>query len=127
MECEKEHKNHNRIYFGDILPNINDDNIKEYIDQLNKEIENIINRLNHVKKSINKYYNIINNIIKNYNINKKNYEILQNINEFINYNQIIIKDIKEILNEKDINYKFKNIMNIYNKKNNITITNEFNL
>jgi hypothetical protein len=40
MKCENEHKNHKSIYYGDILPNINDD-IKEYIDKLKNEIYNI--------------------------------------------------------------------------------------
>ena len=42
--CENEHKNHKSIYYGDILPDINND-IKEYIDKLKKEIEDIINKL----------------------------------------------------------------------------------
>jgi len=70
------------------------------------------------------YYNIYNNIIDNYKKVKFNYEILQNINEFNNYNIIIIKDINEIINDKDINIKFQNIINIYNKINNNTIINE---
>ena len=47
-----------------------------------------------------------------------NYELLQNVNEFNKYNRNIIKDIKQIINEKDDNIKFKNIMNIYNQINN---------
>jgi len=122
MYCEDEHKNHNSIYYGDILPkNINDD-IKEYIDKLKNEIEDIKNKLNNIMNNImdniDIYYNIYNNIIDNYKKRKKNYEILKNINEFNNYNKIIIKDIEQIINEKDINNKFKNIINIYNKMNN---------
>ena len=69
------------------------------------------------------YYNIYNNIIKNYNSENINYEILYNINEFNKYNNNIIKDIKEIINYKNINNKFNNIINIYNKMNN---NNEYN-
>ena len=122
MYCENEHKNHKSIYYGDILPDINDE-IKEYIDKLKKEIEDIKNKLNNIMNNImdniNIYYNIYNNIIDNYKKKRKNYEILQNINEFNNYNKIIIKDIKEIINDKDINNKLKNIINIYNKINKI--------
>jgi len=124
MYCENEHKNHKSIYYGDILPDINDE-IKEYIDKLKKEIEDIKNKLNNIMNNImdniNIYYNIYNNIIDNYKKKRKNYEILQNINEFNNYNKIIIKDIKEIINDKDINNKLKNIINIYNKINKIKI------
>ena len=44
MICEKEHINHEKIYFGDILPNINND-IGIYIKKLNKEISDIIDKL----------------------------------------------------------------------------------
>ena len=47
MYCGNEHKNHESIYYGDILLDINDD-IKEYIDKLIKEIEDIINKLNYI-------------------------------------------------------------------------------
>ena len=61
------------------------------------------------------------------NNKKRNYEILQNKNEFIKYNNKIIKDIKEIINNK--NNKIENIINIYNKinKNNIYIISEIEI
>ena len=94
MECEKAHKLHELRYFGDILPD-NENNylkeLKEYINKLNIEIDEIISKLENVKKIIEKYYNISYNIINN-KINK-NYYTLNNINEFINNNSIIIKDI----------------------------------
>jgi len=93
--CGNEHKNHDSIYYGDILPDINDD-IKKYIDKLKNEIEDIINLFKNVMDNIDIYYKIYNNIIDSYNKKKKNYEILQNINEFNKYNKTIIKDINEI-------------------------------
>ena len=53
---------------------------------------------------------------QNENIQEKNrnYDILNNMKEIMNNNDII-KDIE--INEKDINNKFKNIINIYNKMN----------
>ena len=39
------------------------------------------------------------------------------MNEFINYNKIVINDIKGIINDKNIENKFKKMMNIYNKMN----------
>ena len=56
------------------------------------------------------YYYKSNNIINN--IDNINYKILQNINEFNNYNNKILKDINLIINDNDINNKFKNIMNL---------------
>jgi len=59
--CGKEHKNHNNILYEDIIPNI--DKIKEYmkelrksIDIFNKNIEEIINKFEKVKKNIEIYY-----------------------------------------------------------------------
>ena len=43
--------------------------------------------------------------------------MLENIKVFNNYNNKIIEDIKLIINDNDINNKFINIMNIYNKIN----------
>ena len=127
IECENEHKNHKNIYYGDILPTINNNDIKEFINKLNNEINEIINILNNVKNNLNEYYNLYNKLIQYYNnYKKKNYEILQNINEFEKFNKIIIKDIKEIINEKEFNNKFKYINNIYNKINNINKDNNIN-
>jgi len=62
-----------------------------------------------VKNNIIIYYNIYNNIINNYKCETINYEILYNINEFNKYKNIIIKDVNEIINDNNINNKFKYI------------------
>ena len=116
IKCEKEHKNHNTIYLGDMmLDNNKNDTFKEYIDKLNNEIDDIIIKLNNVKKNIEIYYKISNNTIKKKK--KINYYKLKNINEFINYNNKIMKDIKDIIENKNINEKLKNIMTIYEQMN----------
>ena len=116
IQCEKEHKEHKIIYFGDILPNIvnENDKLKELIDKLNDEINKIIKQLKNIINNLKMYYKISNNIINNYN-NNRNYQILNNTNEFIKYNNIIIKDIKSIINNDNINIQFQNLMNIYYK------------
>ena len=58
------------------------------------------------------YYNLITSINeKNY----KNYEILLNKKERNNNNNYIKNDIKEIINDDNINNKFKKLIDIYNK------------
>ena len=76
---------------------------------------------------INNYYKISRNIINNYNIKYKNYIILNNINEFIKYNNIIKNDIKSIINDY-IGIKFQ-IMNdmFYNIFNNNYIKGEIKI
>ena len=58
------------------------------------------------------YYNLITSINeKNY----KNYEILLNKKERNNNNNYIKNDIKEIINDDNLNNKFKKLIDIYNK------------
>ena len=83
-KCKNEHRNHNKIDYEDLIENENNNKeLKEYIDKLDNIIDDIIGKLKYIKESMNIYYNISNNIINN---NNRNYEILNNINEFINYN-----------------------------------------
>jgi len=127
--CEQNHKNDNLINYGLLIPNI--DNINNDLNQLklqkNKlinEIKEIINKLNKVIENFDIYYNINENLINNYDKNKMNYEILYNLNN-IN-NDVIIKDIENIINDNNIQTKFNKVINIYNKMNNNTNTNIIN-
>ena len=61
--CEKEHKNHNTLFFGDII--INKENymkqlfdLKNNIDKFKGEINSIINLLMKLSENINDYYKI---------------------------------------------------------------------
>jgi ubiquitin-protein ligase len=67
-------------------------------------------------ENIDNYYNIINNIYGSFELKKRNYEILNNINE-INNNDLY-KDLEEIINENKIQNKFYKINIIYNKMKN---------
>ena len=72
--CEKEHKTHNSIFFGDIII-YKENYIKELldfrknIDKFQEDLNSIINLLMNISESINNYYKISEDIIKNY-INK---------------------------------------------------------
>ena len=64
IECEKEHKSHKSIYYGDILPDDSEKNkIKESIDSFTNEIKKLINKLYDLMKNIESYYNIYNNAL----------------------------------------------------------------
>ena len=79
-------------------------------------------------EEIENYFKIIEGIYNSFDIKKRNYQILNNINE-INNNNNIIKDILEIINEGNIPNKFYKINTIYNQmKNDIqkNLTNNFN-
>ena len=116
--CEKGyHQNHEKIFFEKILINI-DDKKKEIIklrnslDELKKEIKEIIQKLNKVMDNFEVYYKINFDFISNYNQKLLNYEILNNLKGITQEN--IIKDINSIINELEINNKFIIIMKINN-------------
>ena len=123
IRCAIEHKEHNNIDFTDIIPNEEENRkemneLKEYINKLNEDINNnIIIKLNKVKENIEIFYKIYNNIFNDYNYNNINYELLHNIKEFKNFNNTIIKDITKIINDNNIKNKFNNIIDIYNNMN----------
>ena len=86
--------------------------LKKYIYKFKTDIKELIKKFNNIIDNIKIYYSICHNIIfDNDNANSKNK------NEFVNYNNIIIKDILEIIREDNIEIKIKNLINIYNKIN----------
>ena len=137
MLCFEEHKNknHSIINFEDIISNEEyiikeKKKLEEYINNLNNNINDKIKKLNKVKDNLNIYYNLYKNTIDKYILRKINYNLINNIKEFNNYNNnIIIKDINEIINDNNINNQFNKIINIYDKmsiKINLNNTNDYN-
>ena len=121
--CEKDHINHKKISLGEIMPDKNKieeerNNLRNKLDELEKEIQIIINKFTNVLTNMGIYYNIIDDLASAYDIRKRNFQILKNLNDISEYNSNIIKDLDQIINEKNINIKFKNIMDIYDKINN---------
>ena len=120
IQCKLKHdKNHEIINFENIYPNIDEikvdlNEFKNRIDNLNKDINDIIKMLNTVKEVMDICYKIYYDLIYNFKIQKKNYHILKNIN-CIKNNINIINDIDKIIKENNRNNKIKNILNLYNK------------
>jgi len=119
--CQNEHNGHEIISFRNIKPNINDIEIRmkelrETIDNFEKNIQEIIDILNKVIKGIEKYYNINNYIFINYK-NSRTYESLCNIINLLNINKddYAMRDMNEIINDRDICNKFNSIFKIYKK------------
>jgi len=110
--CEKDHNNHKMINYGAFIPNIvkyknNINELRENINILKKNIKIIIDNLYKVIENVEISYKISNEIINNYDNKNINYEILYNINEININNENIIKDIKNINKDININNKFK--------------------
>ena len=118
--CEEEHGKHEVILLRKLMIEKSElmselEVLKKSINKFKNDIIKLIEILNNVKDNLYKYYDIEEYIFNNYETNERNYEILSNINELIDFNKIIIKDIN---NENSIEDKFKIINNIYNKINN---------
>ena len=121
LYCEKNHNDHNINAYGKLIPDDNNMNnilrqLEEKKNKLINDINDMIIKLNKVKDNFELYYNINKNIINNFNNEKINYEILYNINN-INNNDII-KDINNIINEKNIQNKFNKLINIFDQMTN---------
>jgi len=124
-DCEIEHdKNHKFIYHREIAKNKDENNLKDLkmkIDKLNeakKDIkEEILNKdiINKVIENLKKIYEIGKNLIYNYTLKNKNYQLLMNFININKYNEAIIKDIDNILNENNIEKKVKLIQEMYDK------------
>ena len=136
LSCEASHKNHKLSYFGNILPdeNMNKklEELKININSLNLTIDEITSKLKKVKKSFGLYLSTFDNLIKIYNEENSNYQLIKNINEFINNNKYIIEQINKVKNSilfekpsKLINIyylmnknKYQNIIDINSNDNN---------
>ena len=115
-----EHKKHKRIQLSDILPKRNElieklKDIKSTIQSFNASVDGIISILNEIKNKMNIYYKINEDIINNYDTKNRNYEIIDYLNKFQNYN--IIKELYEIMYSLTITDKFNNLFNLYRKMN----------
>ena len=118
--CENEHNGHKLTSYGGIMPNINNlknkaNDFYNKIIEFKNNISKIINKLNDLMYDVDNYLEIFKDIINSYENKKRNYSILQNINEIIKYNDIFIQDLNKIIDEKNINNKFTDTINLYNK------------
>lgn len=118
-KCNTEHdKDHKIISFEEIMPNIenvekNLKELKKVIDTFNAQISEMLKMLNQVKNNMNIYYTINDNLLKNYDNKNRNYKVLVNLN-IIN-NDLLAKDLNDIISEKDLCKKFSKINEIYEK------------
>jgi len=122
--CYLEHKNHNNNINKFIFYNKNEilneiDELKKNIDNLNKIINEIIDKFHNFIYNINLYDEISRNIINNYDTNHLNYQIIQNINEILYFKKLFNKDIMTIINENDISKRVKYIIDLDYRMNNI--------
>ena len=122
IQCSNIHKDHKNIYFGDIIPNIDEikNKLKELrssIDSFRQNINDIIKKLNNIVDNFEIYYKLNEFMVNNYKSKDRNYEILKNLNE-INNCKSVFNALNDINNDNNIKNKLNKIFNIYNLMNN---------
>ena len=88
---------------------------EKLIGDIKKFIEEIIFKLNNFMKNLDIFYKVSKNFIDNYDISKRNYEYLQNIEEIKKFNCKICKDLKLINFKNHVSDKISGILDIYEK------------
>ena len=124
LKCEMRHNlKHKIIEFKDILPNkhflgkvkVTQSKFREYIDQMQEEINKIVRTLHSFLDSLNAYYQINEEIVNNYDLRLRNYFSIKNIS---NYNtQRLLDDMNCALKENDLEKKINLILDINSKIN----------
>ena len=119
MQCELIHNNHEIIFYKNILPNKKDimediiyfkENINEIINDAKKKIE----MLNKIIINLQILYEINFNFVNNYEIEKRNFQIIENLNLIHNrIKKLLLFDYKDIDNLYEIKH-FNNISAVYN-------------
>jgi hypothetical protein len=98
------------------------DKLRTEINQFNQIIDEIIYKLTKIKNSLETLKNLAHNLFKNFDPHKRNYRILNNINNF-KYD-FVIDELRKISNEKNIKERFEKIINLYDK---MTYIDEINI
>ena len=98
--CENEHNNHEIIYYSKLMPK------KENLENQKKRTKECLNKfINEIKNKI-KYLNKLKENLELYYIKNRNYIILQNINYINSYNDKLIVNLNEIIDNDEININY---------------------
>ena len=116
--CKKDHKEHKLINYENILPDINDaknnlNKLRNKINEFKGIIDDYIRRLKMIKDNIEFYYGINTKIFDSLNTKHINYEILSSYNNITKSK--ILKDVINIIENKDKNKTILNLFEIDNK------------
>ena len=121
IACYQGHLDHEIKSYGYMIPEISKlseklNKLEDTINDFKKNIDEIINKLNKVKDNMEIYLKLEKDFICNFNIKYINYEILHNLKK--STNKTIINELDAINKVNNINNKFQNIIEIYEKMTN---------
>ena len=144
-KCEESHDKHQIDLFKKILPKDNyiqqikimNEELISKVKKFNNELNELINLLNSISTNIQNdlkiFLQIANKVINDYNLDKKNYQVIQNmkvIQSTLNESPIL-KNIDIFLAENNSSSRIKCILDMYNtmylESSNINIDQGFNL
>ena len=116
--CEDSHCGHNIIKLGKNLPQIKEikKNLKDFetkILKIQEVIDEINGRLNKVKENLEKILTINVDLVNNFNLDNRTYQLFVNVNNI--KNNINLKDVDDILNEKNIYNQCNIILKMYDQ------------
>ena len=89
-------------------------NLKKLLKKFRFKVDKIKKILDNMMNMLDKYYKINYDIFINYDMNKRNYYQLKNLNNINNNNNLLIKKLKKVIEDEKI-YEFS-INNFYNEK-----------
>ena len=121
--CEEEHKEHLSLLLGDLVPNMEIkqnilNEMKTCVDEMDKVVKEAIDKLTNFSKAINSFYEINKSIFDDYDLKRRNYYNLKNLDE-ISYGSKFLEYLKDInKSNNNINGKLYDIINLYNNLNN---------
>ena len=121
-----QHKDHNIINFFNLVQE--QKKTIEHIDRIEKVkkiVEDIIHLLSKFKDNLDIYVKINSKLNENLSNINMNYEILRSIQNLIE-TEFLKKDIDYIINNNDINKRFKKIISIYDMMNGAEVDNVIN-
>ena len=126
--CEKDHNNHNVISLGSVMPDINKLNenkneLRSLIDKYKVGIQEIKNKLDDDINDMEAYYTLYLRLVEGYEIQNRNYQVLQNLNDLNKYNDDLLKNLKGFNDEENIHSKLAYLLYLYSDKNEYNISN----
>ena len=103
--CEESHCGHNIIKLSKNIPKIKEikKHLKDFeakILKIKEIIDEIIEKFNKVKENLEKILNINVDLVNNFNLENRTYQLFINVNNITN--NINLKDVDDVLNEKNI-------------------------
>ena len=126
-KCEEKHNNHLIDNYQKIIPkepyveNIKKMNnelinkVKKFNDELNELINLLNNISNNIQKDLKTFLEIANKVINDFNLEKKNYQVIQNLKVINNTisDSPILKNIDSFLSDSNSNSRIKCLLDMY--------------